>query len=174
MRHWVCERPRLDGFPICPSESRQIGIYCSKIYSLVVLVYLAQVRSWCMWFNLCHVKRVVVGADQLRTNLFPLSSIIAIVPLRLMAPDAPSRPSDVWTLTPPDSIVTRLVGCQGDRHSHDFYEVAYYLMVRRRNDFHFVKPCMSHNGIVGRQTIDHRKLHAQCDWVGLDGQHNIA
>lgn len=55
----------------------------------------------------------MVGVDQLRMDLSPLSSITTIVLLRLMALGALSRQSDVRTLAPLDRIVVRLVGCQG-------------------------------------------------------------
>ena len=77
--------------------------------------------------------------------------LTAIVPLRLMALGVPHHWWDVWSLAPPDSIVVWLVGCQG---SH-FCEVAHNLIVRRRNDFHFVNPCTSHNDIVWRHIVDH-------------------
>ena len=44
----------------------------------------------------------------------PPDSVTTIVPLHLMALNAPPHRWDVRTLTPPDSIVVRLVSCQGD------------------------------------------------------------
>ena len=52
-------------------------------------------------------------------------------------------------------------------------EAAHHLMVRRGNDFHFMKPCASHNGIVWEQIVDHWELYVQGDWVSLNGQHNV-
>ena len=71
----------------------------------------------------------MVGTDQPWMDLSLSGLVTAIVPLRLMTLGAPPYWSDVQTLTPPDSIFVRLVGCQW---SH-FHEVAHNLMVRRRN-----------------------------------------
>ena len=49
-----------------------------------------------------------------------------------------------------------------------FHEIAYHLMVCRRNDFHFVKSCMSHNGIDKDRslTTENRTLiMIKSDWT---------
>ena len=60
----------------------------------------------------------MVGADQSQMDLSPLDLVTIIVPLRLMAPEAPPYWLDVQTLTPPDNIVVWLASCQGNRLVH--------------------------------------------------------
>ena len=49
VRIWACGRPRSDGFPTCLSEfSRRCPCY---------------VRNWCRWFDPCHMRGEVVGAN---------------------------------------------------------------------------------------------------------------
>ena len=55
---------------------------------------------------------------QSQMDLFQLDLVIAIAPLQLMGLNAPICQSDVQTLAPPDSIVARLAGCQGDQLVH--------------------------------------------------------
>lgn len=113
LKCWTCGRLWSDGFLACLIESRQRCLYCVETYSIAVLVHLVQVRNWCRWFDLCHVKWAMVGVDQLRMDLSLLSSITTIVLLRLMVLGALSCQSDVQTLAPLDRIVVRLVGYQG-------------------------------------------------------------
>ena len=115
VRHWICGRSQSGGFPACPSESRWRCPYCIEAYSLTIPIHLAQVRNWSRWFDLCHLKGVVVGVDQPRVDLSPLDLVTIIIPLRLMALDAPPHRPDVWTRAPLDSIVARLASCQGNR-----------------------------------------------------------
>ena len=56
----------------------------------------------------------MVGTDQPQMDLSPLDLVTIIVPLCLMAPEAPPYWLDVQTLTPPNNIVVWLVSCQGD------------------------------------------------------------
>ena len=56
----------------------------------------------------------MVGANQLRVDFSPTDSLTTIVSLHFMASDVLHYRPDVWTPMPPDSIITRLAGCQGD------------------------------------------------------------
>ena len=57
----------------------------------------------------------MVGANQSRVDFSPTNSVTTIVSLHLMALDVLHYRSDVWTPMPPNSIITWLAGCQGDR-----------------------------------------------------------
>ena len=137
LKCWTCGRLWSDGFLACLIESRQRCLYCIEAYSIAVLVHLVQVRNWCRWFDLCHVRGAMVGADKPQMDLSPSNSVIAIVPLHLMVPNVLPRRSDVWTLVPPDNIVVWLVGCQGDRLTPLPWGSSWF-DVCKRNDFHFV------------------------------------
>ena len=154
VRHWICGRSQSGGFPACPSESRWRCPYCIEAYSLTIPIHLAQVRNWSRWFDLCHLKGVVVGVDQPWVGLSPPNLVTAIVSLRLMALDASPHRPNVWTQALLDSIVTQLASYQGDWLVPLLWDSSPFDGTWR-NDFHFMKSCMSHNGIVWRQIVDH-------------------
>ena len=88
----------------------------------------------------------------------PPSSIITIVLLYLMISNVSLHWLGVQNLMPLGSIGTWLAGAKKVNLSI-LDEVAHHLMIRRRNNFHSMKPCTSHDGVEMGHILDHRELY---------------